>query len=132
MNNMDQNKINQMGMNNIGINPMLMNPLGINQIGMINNQQYFMNGINMDETAHNIKNIIQPYENKIRELEEIIRQKDFEIILLKQKLTNNMPNMPNFNFMNMNPMMMNMNMSPLMINMKNLNQQQNKKEKKLM
>ena len=122
MNNMDQNRMNQMGMNNFGINPMLMNPLGINQIGMINNQQYFMNGINMDETAQNIKNIIQPYENKIRELEEIIRQKDFEIILLKQKLNNNIPNMQNINFMNMNPMMMNMNMSPLMINMENLNQ----------
>ena len=100
MNNMDQNRMNQMGMNNIGINPMFMNPLGINQIGMINNQQYFMNGINMDETAQNIKNIIQLYENKIRELEEIIRQKDFEIILLKQKLNNNIPNMPNINFMN--------------------------------
>ena len=30
--------------------------------------------------------LIQNYENKIRELEEIIKQKDFEIIALKQKL----------------------------------------------
>ena len=119
-------------MNIIGINPMGMNPLGINQIGMINNQQYFMNGINMDETAQNLKNIIQPYENKIRELEEIIRQKDFEIILLKHKINNIIPNIPNINFMNMNnPMMMNMNMSPLMINMENLNQQQNEKGKEI-
>ena len=65
----------------------------------------------------NIKNIVLPYENKIRELEEIIRQKDFEITVLKQKLNNNISN---FNLMNMNPMMMNMN---------NLNNQnENRKE----
>ena len=40
----------------------------------------------MDQTALNVKSIIEPYENKIRELEEIIKQKDFEIIVLKQKL----------------------------------------------
>ena len=67
--------MNPMGMNFMGMNPMGMNPMGMNQIGMIN-QQNFMNG----ETAQNIKNIIEPYENKIRELEEIIKQKDFEII----------------------------------------------------
>ena len=98
--------MNPMGMNFMGMNPMGMNPMGMNQIGMIN-QQNFMNG----ETAQNIKNIIEPYENKIRELEEIIKQKDFEIIVLKQKLNNN--NMPNNNFMNINPMMMNMNMNPM-------------------
>ena len=103
------NNMNFMGMNFMG-----MNPMGMNQIGM-NNQQNFMN----DETARNIKNIIEPYENKIRELEEIIKQKDFEIIVLKQKLNNN--NMPNNNFMNINPMMMNMNMNPMNMNINNLN-----------
>ena len=98
--------MNPMGMNFMGMNPMGMNPMGMNQTGM-NNQQNFMN----DETAQNIKNIIEPYENKIRELEEIIKQKDFEIIVLKQKLNNN--NMTNNNFMNINPMMMNMNMNPM-------------------
>ena len=95
------NNMNQMGMNQMG-----MNQMGMNNIGM-NNLPNLMNGIPMDETAQNIKNIIQPYENKIRELEEIIKQKDFEIIVLKQKLNNN-----NFdiNFMNINPMMMNLNM----------------------
>ena len=93
MNNMMFN-FNQMGINN----PM---------IGM-NNQQNQMNGTMMDETARNIRNIIQPYENKIRELEEIIKQKDFEIIVLKQKLNKGNNN----NIMGMNPManMMNMNM----------------------
>ena len=61
----------------------------------------------MDQTALNIKNIIQPYENKIRELEKIIMQKDFEITVLKQKLNKNSNNA---NFMNMNPMM---NIPPL-------------------
>ena len=93
MNNMMFN-FNQMGMNN----PM---------IGM-NYQQNQMNGMMMDETAQNIRNIIQPYENKIRELEEIIKQKDFEIIVLKQKLNNK--NISNIN--NINPIMINMNMNP--------------------
>ena len=84
---------NQMGMNN----PMM----------EINNQQNQINEMMMDETELNIKNIIQSYEKKIRELEEIIKQKDFEIIALKQKLNNNISNINNMNQMNM--MMGNMN-----------------------
>jgi vacuolar-type H+-ATPase subunit F/Vma7 len=112
MNNMMFN-FNQMGMNN----PM---------IGM-NNQQNQMNGMMMDGTAQNIRNIIQPYENKIRELEEIIKQKDFEIIVLKQKLDNN--NISNIN--NINPMMINMNMNPFNIMMGNMNQQKENKGKEI-
>ena len=87
-------------MNNLGMNPMGMNPMLMNNIGMIgmNNQPNLM-----DQTALNVKSIIEPYENKIRELEEIIKQKDFEIIVLKQKLNNK----------NMNPMI-NINMNPMM------------------
>ena len=36
----------------------------------------------------NIKNIIEPYEKRIKELEETIRKKDFEIAVLKQKIFN--------------------------------------------
>ena len=81
-------------MNNFGMNPMFMNPILMNNMNNIpiNNQPNFM-----DNAA-----LIQNYENKIRELEEIIKQKDFEIISLKQKLNINM----------MNPMM-NMNMEPM-------------------
>ena len=111
MNNMMFN-FNQMGMNN----PMM---------GM-NNQQNQMNGMMMDETAQNIRNIIQPYENKIRELEEIIKQKDFEIIVLKQKLNNNNSNV---NFMNQ--MMNNMNMNPMNIMMGNMNQKMEDKGKEI-
>ena len=111
MNNMMFN-VNQIGMNN----PMM---------GM-NNQQNQMNGMMMDETAQNIRNIIQPYENRIKELEEIIKQKDFEIIVLKQKLNNNIPNINN-----MNPMMINMNMNPMNIMMGNMNQQMKNKGKKI-
>ena len=106
--------------NNLGMNPMGINPNIMNNFGM-NNQLNLM-----DNTALNIKNIIQPYENKIRDLEEIIKQKDFEIIVLKQKLNN----IPKNNFMNMNinlmnPMMdimnqnMNMNIQPMMNQFKN-------------
>ena len=81
--------MNQMGM---GINPIGMNPIGMN----------------LDQTAQNIKEIIQPYENKIRELEEIIKQKDFEITVLKQKLKNFNANQININQMNMLMSVMNL------------------------
>ena len=95
-------------MNNFGMNPIGMNQMQVNNMGMMgmNNNQPNL----MDQTALNIKNIIIPYENNIRELEEIIKQKDFEITVLKQKLNNNISNN---NFMNMNPMN-NMNMNPMM------------------
>ena len=108
MNNMMMNNMNTMGMNNLGMNKMGMNI-----------QPNLMNEITMDETAQNIKSIIQPYENKIRELEEIIKQKDFEITVLKQKLKN--VNKSD-NFMNMNQMnMMNMNMNQNPMNLMNIN-----------
>ena len=104
------NNINPMiNMNNpmMGMNPML----GMNNM---NNQSNIMY---MDTTAQNIKSIIEPYENKIRQLEEIIKQKDFEILVLKQKLNQN--NMHNNNFINMNQMNM------MIGNINNLNQQIN-------
>ena len=100
------NNINNLGMNQIGMNQMGVNPMLINNM-MINNNQPNL----MDQTALNIKSIILPYENKIRELEEIIKQKDFEITVLKQKLNNsiksnnNINNNNNNNLLNMNPMM---------------------------
>ena len=105
------NNMNNFGMNPMNINPLLMN--NANNIGM-NIQPNLM-----DNTALNIKSIIQPYENKIRELEEIIKQKDFEIIVLKQKLNTIQKN----NFINMNMMnpMMNMNMMNPMMNINVMN-----------
>ena len=87
---MNQIPMNQMQMNQIPINQMQMNQMPMNQMPMhqINN---------IDNTTLNVKSIVQPYENKIKDLEEIIRQKDFEIAVLKQKL-----NKLNNNFMNMN------------------------------
>ena len=120
MNNMMNNMNNINMMNNlipIGINNLGMNPMGMN------NQPNLMNGIPMDETAQNIKSIIQPYENKIRELEEIIKQKDFEITVLKQKLKNTNSNE---NFMNINQMnLMNMNMNQNPMNQMNMDINQN-------
>ena len=96
-------------MNNFGFNPMGINPMFMNNIGMNNNQQNLMNNnIIMDENSMRIKNIILPYERKIKELEDIIRQKDFEIAILTDKLNNNGTNMQNQKFMNMNQMMQNL------------------------
>ena len=109
------NMINNMLINNMYNNNSIngMNNMGMNQIG-INNQQNLMN-------AQNMQTIIQRYENKIKELEVIIRQKNFEISVLKQKLNNNKSNSMNMNnpmnIMNNNPMNMNNQMN--MMNMMN-------------
>ena len=103
---------NMMMMNNMMNN---MNPMGMNNIGM---NQIINNNL-IDQTALNIKSIVEQYENKIRQLEEIIKQKDFEITVLKQKLNNNNMNMNNFpinSFNQMNPMINN-NMNNNQINM---------------
>ena len=68
----------------------------------------------MNNTTLNIKNIVQPYENKIKELEEIIRQKNFEITVLKQKLNKN-NNLMNMNINPINPMIYNQNMNQFMV-----------------
>ena len=102
MNNMNNFGLNNIAMNNIGMNNINfgMNNIGLNNFGMNDNElnnirdnNMDMNQTNinaqhnlMDENALRVKNIIQLYENKIRELEEIIRQKDFEIAVLKDKL----------------------------------------------
>ena len=112
MNNMGMNNMgmNNFGMNNFRMNNIGMNYNGLNNIGMNNmgiNQMNMNNQANLkDENALRIKNLIQPYENKIKELEEVIRQKDFEIAVLKDKLNNNNINMQNQNLMNMNAMNM--------------------------
>ena len=105
---------------NLNMNPMMGN---MNQMGM-NNQ--LMTNFAMDDTAMKLKAIIEPYEKKITELEQIIKQKDFEILVLNQKLNDFKKNQININNnMNMNmmnPMMMSNNivnnnmMNPMMAN----------------
>ena len=70
------NNMNQM-MGNMNMN--------MNQAGM---SSTLMTNFAMDDTAMKIKAIIDPYEKKIIDLEKIIRQKDFEILVLKEKLNN--------------------------------------------
>ena len=102
---------------------MFMNPMGMNfpmnnQMGMFNqmNMMNPMNNLMMDETTSNLKKIVEPYENKIKDLEDQLRKKDFEILVLKEKLNKLENNSNNLNCMNMNSMgmgqpMMNMNMN---------------------
>ena len=103
--------MNPFQMNQVMMNQMMMNQMGMNQIG-INNQQNQFNQLGLDKTTLEVKNIVQPYENKIKELEEIIRQKDLEIAVLKKKINDISSN--NI-FMNINPIMMNQNMNPMII-----------------
>ena len=112
------NNMNQM-MGNMSMN--------MNQTGM---SSTLMTNFAMDDTAMKIKAIIDPYEKKIIDLEKIIRQKDFEILVLKEKLNNyknfqmninnNQMGMNNNNQMNMgNQMGMGMNNNQIGMNMGN-------------
>ena len=120
-----KNKNNEMGINNqIGKN----NQMGIsNQMGNNNQKENFnKKGMNkqmemnyqigmdyqmsmeeqfMDYNDLRIKNIIKPYEEKIKKLEEIIAQKDFQITCLKDKLYRNSLKNKNQQFLNANPLM---------------------------
>lgn len=86
--------------NNLGINPMGINPVFGNNIGM-NNQLNLMD----DNSLR-----IQIYENRIKELEQIIIKKDYEIAFLKAQLNNNgISIQSNNNAFFMNNMMINLN-----------------------
>ena len=52
------------------------------------NQSNDMNDQNnlMDQTALNIRSIVEPYEKEIKRLQEVVRQQEFQIAVLKQKL----------------------------------------------
>ena len=120
-----------MGMNN---NPMMgmNNPMmGMNNgmMGMNNPMMGMNNGMN-DDTSSRIKSIIEPYEKKIKDLEEQIRQKDFEIAVLKEKLNKSVNN--NIQPMNPFPQQMGMGFVPPMMNMSmNFNNENINKDKEI-
>ena len=119
MGNMNANQM----MNNINVNPMMgnmnMNPMmnNMNANQMMNNQ--LMTNLSMDNTSLKLRAIIDPYEKKITELEKQLKEKDFEILVLNEKLEqyknkemlmNNQINLNN-NINMMNPMMNNNNVN---------------------
>jgi len=98
---------NQMGKNNQKEN---LNKKGMNKQMEMNYQmgmdyQMSMEEQLMDYNDLRIKNIIKPYEEKIKKLEEIIAQKDFQITCLKDKLYRNSLKNKNQQFLNTNPLM---------------------------
>ena len=99
------------------MNQMMMGNMNMNQMG-INNQ--LMTNFAMDETAMKIKAIIAPYEQQIAELEKKIKQKDFEILVLNEKL--NKYKNQQMNFINQN---INMNNQLNMFNIQNQNMMNN-------
>lgn len=104
-------------------NPMMGN-MNMNQLGYTNNINQTMLNFSMDDTALKIKAIIEPYEKKIAELEKIIKEKDFEIIVLKEKinkLQSNQMMMNNQINMNNNINMMNPMINPMMNSLMNNN-----------
>ena len=89
-----------------------------------------MNNQMNDDITTRIKTIVEPYEKKIKELEEQIRQKDFEIAVLKEKCYQAEKNNLNNNFQGINPLQIPMGMNnmdiglgmPPMVNMNNNNE----------
>ena len=80
MMNMNQMMMMMNQMENSDMNP---NNFEGNQKQFNNNN---FNNNNFNNIELRIKNVVEPYEEKIRELEEKLRKKDFEIIVLKEKL----------------------------------------------
>ena len=96
----------------------------------MNNPMMGMNNQMNDDITTRIKTIVEPYEKKIKELEEQIRQKDFEIAVLKEKCYQAEKNNINNNFQGINPFQIPMGMNnidiglgmPPMVNMNNNNE----------
>ena len=104
MNPMNDNMMNKMGNNNNMKNQMNFNlnnnvMIGNNMMPISQFDNNRMTGTNTllmsqsteinsmtDENFNRIKDIIKPYEEKIKEQEELIRKNTFQIVLLKEKL----------------------------------------------
>jgi hypothetical protein len=91
-NSMNENMMNNMGGINMG-NMMMnqMNGNSDNNIGMKQSSNFNMNSLAgssmfLDENTKRIKEIIEPYENKIKKHEETIRKLNFQLTVLKDKL----------------------------------------------
>ena len=101
-----------------------------NQMMGMNNPMMGMNNQMNDDITTRIKTIVEPYEKKIKELEEQIRKKDFEIAVLKEKCYQAEKNNLNNNFQGINPFQIPMGMNnmdiglgmPPMVNMNNNNE----------
>jgi hypothetical protein len=88
----NENMMNKMGGMNMG-NMMMnqMNGNSDNNIGMKQSSNFNMNSLAgssmfLDENTKRIKEIIEPYENKIKKHEETIRKLNFQLTVLKDKL----------------------------------------------
>ena len=105
------NNVMGMNMNNnvMGMN-MNNNVMGMNNILNVDNINLLNSNINNEEQLIDLKNmttikqIIKPYEERIKELEEKIRQKDLEISFLKVKFKYNDNLNNNYLFTNYNHM----------------------------
>ena len=71
-------------------------------MGMNNQMMGMNNQMANDDISSRVKIIVEPYENKIKDLEEQLRKKDLEITILKEKLFQAEKKPFNNNFMNNN------------------------------
>lgn len=112
-NSVNENMMNKMGGMNIDNNMMMnqMNGNSDNNIGMKNSSNFSMDSLSgpsmiLDENAERIKEIIKPFDNRIKELEGTISKLNFKIAVLKDKLKqiNNQQQLIGNNANNMNNM----------------------------
>ena len=102
MNSSNENIMNKMGgmnMNNMMMNQMNKNSdnsIGMNDSSNLNMNSMISPSMILDENAERVKEIIKPYEYRIKELEETIRKLNFQLAVLKDKLKHvNNPSMVN-------------------------------------
>ena len=103
MNSSNENIMNKMGgknMNNMMMSQMNQNSdnsnIGMNDSSNLNMNSMISPSMILDENAERVKEIIKPYEYRIKELEETIRKLNFQLAVLKDKLKHvNNPNMVN-------------------------------------
>ena len=135
------NNQNNMGMNpnmeemNIGMNPnMMMNQMNNqNNMGMNDSQLTGMNTMmsqmmnmsqtnvmGLDENTLRIKEIIKPYEDRIKEQEEVIRKNTFQLTILREKLKEKEKENKHLKMKNMQMEMNNMNNMNNNMNFNNL------------
>jgi len=103
MNSSNENIMNKMGgknMNNMMMSQMNQNSdnsnIGMNDSSNLNMNSMISPSMILDENAERVKEIIKPYEYRIKELEETIRKLNFQLAVLKDKLKHvNNPSMVN-------------------------------------
>ena len=115
-NNMMMNLMNNQ--NNMGMNDSQLTGMNTMMSQMMNMSQ--TNVMGLDENTLRIKEIIKPYEDRIKEQEEVIRKNTFQLTILREKLKEKEKENKKLKMNNMQMQMNNMNNMNNNMNFNNL------------